>query len=141
MDENREGFRKQSSTGRYIARLTANIQNAVRSKMKPIAIFLHYSKLFASVWQKKLLWKLKDKGIRGRMWTTMAKFLVGRTIIIKLDNFISDSFNMISGEPRGSVFSPALFSLYVCLMAALVQFRNRPTMLLFSLQGQIFLKA
>ena len=109
MDENQEGFRKQRSTGRYIARLFANLQNELRSKKYLIAMFLDYSKAFDSVWQKGFLWKLKDTGIQGRIWRTLANFLLGRTTRIKLDNFISDSFQVTLGVPQGSVLSPALF--------------------------------
>ena len=113
MDENQEGLRKQKSTGRYIARLIDSILNELRSKRKPIAMFLDYSKAFDSVWQKGLLWKIKDTGIQGRIWRTLANFLLGRIIRIKIDNFISDSFQVTLGVPQGSVLSPAFFSLYV----------------------------
>ena len=45
-DENQESSKKQRSTGRSTACLTANIQRAVQSKKKPVAIFLDYDKAF-----------------------------------------------------------------------------------------------
>ena len=47
VDEKQGGFGKQRLTSkRYIARVIANIQNAVRSQRKAAAIFLDYSEAF-----------------------------------------------------------------------------------------------
>ena len=75
--------------------------------------------------------------IRGTFWKTVANLLAGRTIGIKLDNFVIDRVIVILCPPQGSISLPLLLFLYyvTCLVTAPVQITKMPRMLFYWFWG------
>jgi ribonuclease HI/exonuclease III len=107
------GFRKQRGTSDHIARLHDSVHKAKHTKQHTLAIFLDFSKAFDMVWREGLLYKLRNLGIGGRMYSWIADFLSDRKIRVKVGAAISDIYSLDNGTPQGSIISPLLFNIMI----------------------------
>ena len=73
---------------------------------------LDFSAAFDRVNHKALIFKLKQLGIGGQFLNILIEFLSNRTQRVVVDGQCSESRNVISGVPQGSVLGPLLFILY-----------------------------
>ena len=76
-------------------------------------IYLDFSKAFDSVPHERLLLKLQNYGIKGKVLLWIKAFLSGRRQRVILRNGSSNWQPVISGVPQGSILGPILFLLYV----------------------------
>lgn len=58
------------------------------------------------VWREGLLHKLRNLGIRGKMYAWMADFLTDRKICIRVGAAVSTILSMDNGSPQGSINQP-----------------------------------
>ncbi len=85
------------------------------------AILLDFSKAFDKVAHKRLLYKLDHYGVRGNTLNWIRSFLSGRTQKVVCEGHRSESADVISGVPQGTVLGPLLFLLYLNDIASTVQ--------------------
>ena len=83
------------------------------------AIFFDYRKAFDTVPHKLLLDKLCQFGINEKIILWVANYLTNRQQNVVLNGVMSDSVDVLSGVPQGSVLSPLLFIIYVNDLASL----------------------
>ena len=76
-------------------------------------MYLDFRKAFDAVPHKRLLHKIKGYGVRGNILNWVTDFLSNRTQYVSLDGFYSESTNVTSGVPQGSVLGPTLFIYYI----------------------------
>jgi len=76
-------------------------------------IYLDYKKAFDSVPIKRLLIKLRQYGIGGKLILWIEDFLTARTMRVGLRGAFSSLLEVLSGVPQGSVLGPLLFLLFV----------------------------
>lgn len=76
-------------------------------------VLLDFSKAFDKVNHSKLLWKLHQYGIRGKVLSWIRAFLGNRSQRVVIDGEESDSIPVNSGVPQGSVLGPILFLAYI----------------------------
>ena len=76
-------------------------------------VYLDYRKAFDSVPHQRLLEKLKDFGIKGKLRRWLEGFLVSRKITVGVRGAFSQLLAVLSGVPQGSVIGPLLFLLFV----------------------------
>ena len=72
------GERKHRSTEDQLALLAQEIENAVQEKKKTVAVFYDLSKAFDNVWRERLLLKVLQAGVSGRMYKWIRCFLHDR---------------------------------------------------------------
>ena len=76
-------------------------------------VFLDAAKAFDKVWHKGLLYKLKQLGIEGDLFTWLSSYLSDRQQRVVIGGSQSPLLPVRSGVPQGSVLGPLLFLVYV----------------------------
>ena len=84
------------------------------------AVYLDFSKCFDSVPHERLLLKLRQYGIQGKLWCWISDFLKGRKQQVSIEGCLSILTMVLSGIPQGSVLGPLLFIIFVNEMPDLV---------------------
>ena len=76
-------------------------------------IFLDYRKAFDTVPHRRLLVKLVQLGITGKLLKWIKDFLFGRHMRVMVHDAFSKWIAVLSGVPQGSVLGPLLFLIFV----------------------------
>ena len=113
IDKEQEGFRRFRGTVDALLRLTQDIVDGFNKKESTAALFIDIEKAYDSVWHEGLLFKLKELGIRGRVWEWIKNFLKDRKAVINMAGKRAQEFCIKIGLPQGSVLSPLLFLLFI----------------------------
>lgn len=113
LENYQSGFRKGRWTMDPIIRLEDDIRKAQVNRESVVAVFLDIEKAYDMLWKDGLLIKLNQMGIRGHMFQWIKQFLSERTIAVKINGIVSDSYRVENGIPQGSIISPLLFSIMI----------------------------
>ncbi|BHF83480.1 hypothetical protein SprV_0902662300 [Sparganum proliferum] len=75
--------------------------------------YTDFKKAFDNIPHKRLIYKLSEIGIRGRLLTWITDFLTGRSQTACVEASRSSPTPVLSGAPQGSVLGPLLFLVYI----------------------------
>ena len=78
-----------------------------------IKVFFDLPKAFDKVWRERLLLKVLQSRVSGRMYKWIRCILQDRSARVKLDGYMNESVTIREGVPQGVVISPTLFLLYI----------------------------
>lgn len=107
------GFMPSRSTETNLAIFTDFIFKSFSQHDQVDAFFSDFSKAFDSVNHALLARKLENYGVKGKMLEWIESYLTGRTAQIKVKNYKSEPFEIVSGVPQGSHLGPLLFILFI----------------------------
>ena len=93
--------------------LEHDIRRAQVNKETVLAVLFDVEKAYDMVWRQGLLIKIKQLGIRGRVFQWIRDFLTERKIAVKVDGTLSRCYEVENGTPQGSIISPLLFSIAI----------------------------
>ena len=79
----------------------------------PLNIFLDVSKAFDTLDHEIMLYKLEYYGVKGPALQLLGSYLSDRKQYVEFENVKSDSSNIKTGVPQGSILGPLLFVIYV----------------------------
>ena len=113
LSDHQYGFRQARSTGDLLSYADHARSSCLESCGESRVISLDISKAFDRVWHKGLLAKPPMFGLHHTLITWTSSFLSDRSIAIRIDGYLSKPHSNNSGVPRGSVFSPVLFILFI----------------------------
>ena len=104
------GFRRYRSTTDNLVHLTEKFKHSLRRRNNVLyATFFDAHKAFDRLWHNKLLSKLANIGISGRMYKIIKDFLSKRKMRVQQGQTLSDFVELDMGCPQGAVLSPTLF--------------------------------
>ena len=97
-------------------------------------VYMDFQKAFDTVPHRRLLSKVRTYGFNENMINWIEQFITGRTQRVRIDGEFSESKEVISGIPQGSVLGPFLFLVFVNDMPELVE----SMMYLFADDNKVF---
>jgi hypothetical protein len=106
------GFRQKHSTTTNLLELLNEITLDVNNGHNIDLITVDFSKAFDSISHNKLLHKLYNYGIRGKLLLWIKEFLNNRTFNVILNKVFSTKFPVVSSVPQGSKLGPLFYILY-----------------------------
>ena len=107
------GFRSGHSCESQLITTMSDLYEAHNDKDQVDMVILDFSKAFDTVPHKKLLHKLKNYGIDGRLNAWVEQFLVNRRQRVLVDGAFSGYDKVLSGVPQGTVLGPLLFLCHI----------------------------
>ena len=107
------GFRKKLSCETQLIEFIDDITNNLDNGQHTDCLIMDFSKAFDKVSHSLLTHKLQHYGITGKTNNWIKSFLCERTQRVLIEGEASDSIDVESGVPQGSVLGPSLFLFYI----------------------------
>lgn len=113
LSEHQSGFRKLYSCETAIQGIIDEWKVEISEGKIIGVIFMDLKRAFETVDRERLLEKLDQIGIRGKVLEWLKTYLSNRTQQVKFKNQYSKLKTIEHGVPQGSVLGPLLFTLYI----------------------------
>ena len=112
LSENQHAFRAGRSCLSQLIQHIENILQALEENNIDV-VYLDFAKAFDKVDHKILMKKVKQFGIKGKLYNWLESFITNRYQQVMVDGKLSRKEQVISGVPQGTVLGPLMFLLYI----------------------------
>ena len=106
------GFRKGVGASDQFSRTLEILQRNQRNDCYSVVLFLDIKKAYDRVCRHRLMKKLKDFGIEGRMLKAIYEIIMDRRCFALFEDCISLPYKPKDGIPQGGVLSPLLWNIF-----------------------------
>lgn len=111
------GFRPHRSTTQPLVILRTHVAHAFNNKTPTIACTTDIEKAFDTVWKEGLVHKMRNVfNFNDHLCRCIHHLLRDRTFEVKVNNVVSDRFEVAAGVPQGGVLSAILYVIYTADM-------------------------
>jgi retron-type reverse transcriptase len=107
------GFRKGLNTTTQLLHVAHNATKRLDQKTPHHLVSFDFAKAFDKVPHNLLIHKLTNYRFSTQVTNWIREWLRGRTSKVTVNGQLSQSINVSSGVPQGSVLGPLLFTLYI----------------------------
>jgi hypothetical protein len=111
--KNQHGFLSKHSTATNILECLHDWNLSLNNSRRQDIAYIDFSRAFDSVVHSKLLYKLHNYGVRGKLYNWISEFLTGRSQCTVVENEFSSIKQVMSGVIQGSCLGPLLFLLFI----------------------------
>ena len=112
--QRQHGFLKNKLCNSNLLTFTESIARSLHENIGTDVIFFDFAKAFDTVSHDVILQKLKVQyKIDGTLLKFFVNYLQGRKQQVIIDNAVSNSVDVLSGVPQGSILGPLLFVLFM----------------------------
>lgn len=113
INPNQHGFCQGRSTSTNLVEYEVDLLEVLEGGGQVDAVYTDFAKAFDRVNFNILISKLKSVGFNQQSLCWIESFLTGRTQRVKVNNYLSNKFSVVSGVPQGSHCSPLLFNMFI----------------------------
>ena len=107
------GFRKNRSTSLAIFNYVKHLTDNINKKRLTGSMYIDFARAIDSINHPRLVEKLFDMGVPGKLVVWIEDYLNNGTIRTKLNNNVSNAGELLCGVPQGSIVGPTLFLCYI----------------------------
>ena len=111
--EQQYGFRTNHSTEYAAVKLVDTISKEMESGSTPTALYIDLSKAFDTLSFDILLYKLNYYVVKGNAFKLLKNYLTNRKQYVVFNSQNSETVDITSGVPQGSILGPLLFSICI----------------------------
>ncbi len=105
LSNTQNAFRPDRSTDDHVCCVSQIVQGRQRARQPTYAFFMDVRKAYDTVWRDGLLYKLWQKGIRGRIWTYIAALYSKSVRRVRVGSALSTGVNIDLGVAQGDTLS------------------------------------
>jgi hypothetical protein len=113
LSEEQAGFRHDRSTLDHVLTLDTVVTTAYEQKQPLYVAFLDVEKAYDRTFRLRLLTRLLDVGITGRVFRSITQMLLTARRAVRIGKLLSDWFLTNCGVPQGAILSPILFDIFL----------------------------
>ena len=124
LTDQQHGFRPHRNCLTQLLVHIDNILKIAESDNNADVVYIDFAKAFDKVDHKILLYKIKNLGIQGKIYNWIESFLTNRHQQVIVDGEVSESREVKSGVPQGTVLGPVLFLLFINDITEAIKFAN-----------------
>lgn len=111
--QEQSGFRQFRSTMDHLINFETAICDAFANKQHSTAVALDIEKAYDMMWRPRTIEILLENRTTGRILAFICNFLQRRSIKVRVNEVLSESFEIQNDVPQGSVISATLFLITI----------------------------
>jgi hypothetical protein len=113
LHESQAAFRAKRSCIDHIFTLSQIIHETGAVKKSLYVFFLDIKKAYDTVWRAGLFFKLKEKGVKGKMWRVLLDMFSKSRSSVRVGGELSALFDIMVGVGQGDPLSTLLFDIFI----------------------------
>jgi len=107
------GYKPLDSSINQLIYISHKIYESLEKGQDICFISLDATSAFDRIWHEGLLFKLKCKGICGKLFDWFESYLSDRFQKVVIKGQLSNFIKILAGVPQGSILGPLLFLIYI----------------------------